>query len=97
MKKEISEEEVIEVTDPRPSVEDLKNDLVTVFIRKDGAKDEDALFVAVNGKGFLIKKGVPVAVPRYVEAVLKQQRIAEETAEKYQEELLAKAVSPQRI
>lgn len=46
-----------------------KNTLVPVFVPKE-SKHDDSLFVAVNGKRMLIKKGETVMLPApFVEAV----------------------------
>lgn len=52
----------------------------TIYIPKK-SRDDDAQYIAVNGKRYLIKKGVPVRVPKFVAAVWhnaeEQQRKAE--------------------
>lgn len=45
---------------------------VPVKLFKDNGKYRDDVFVAVNGKGWLIKRGVEVEVPRAVAEVLSQ-------------------------
>lgn len=47
-------------------------ELVTIQLFKDSEKYKDDKFVAVNGKTWQIKRGVPVQVPRYVADVLEQ-------------------------
>lgn len=49
-------------------------ELVTVKLFKDNERYKDDVFVAVNGRSFQIKRGVPVKVPRYVADVLEQSR-----------------------
>lgn len=51
--------------------EDYMNEKVTIKLFKDNAKYRDDVYVAVNDRSFLIKRGVEVAVPRFVEEVLK--------------------------
>ena len=45
-------------------------ELVDVFLFKDGDKYKDDVFVGVNGRTWVIKRGVTVKVPRYVKEVL---------------------------
>lgn len=55
------------------------DELVSVKLFKDSGKYKDDVFVAVNGKGWQIKRGVQVQVPRYVALVL-EQSLAQDTA-----------------
>lgn len=48
------------------------SELVTIQLFKDSEKYKDDKFVAVNGKTWQIKRGVPVQVPKYVADVLEQ-------------------------
>lgn len=43
---------------------------VTIRLFKDNAKYKDDVFVAVNGRSFLIQRGVDIEVPRCVAQVL---------------------------
>ncbi|GEM_PF-857370 len=54
----------------------------TVFIPKE-SKHDDALYIAVNGKRMLVKKGEPVALPKPFAAVVKASFAAKRTAEHY--------------
>lgn len=45
-------------------------ELVDVCLFKDGDKYKDDVFVGVNGRTWVIKRGVTVKVPRYVKEVL---------------------------
>lgn len=45
---------------------------VPIKLFKDSGKYQDDVFVAVNGVGYLIQRGVEVEVPRYVAEVLAQ-------------------------
>lgn len=56
-------------------------DLVNVYIPKTSESDEDAQFVSINNRDFLIKKNVDVAVPRPVAVLLKQRSKAIRTSE----------------
>lgn len=71
-----------ELQRPAEGTAEWYDDLVPVRLFKDNAKYSDDVFVAVNGRGFLIQRGVTVEVPRYVALVLEQsmdqdQRAAE--------------------
>ena len=48
------------------------NDRVPISLLKDNDKYKDDVFVAVNGRSFLIKRGETVQVPAYVAEVLEQ-------------------------
>ena len=56
--------------------------LETVFIPKKD-KHDDALFVAVNGRRILVKKGESVSLPTPFAEVIRNSFIAEEQAEKF--------------
>ena len=46
------------------------NELVTVRLFKDSGKYKDDVFVAVNGVGMIVPRGVDVEIPRkYAEAI----------------------------
>ncbi len=58
------------------SVDVLKNEEymkepVTIKLFKDNGKYKDDVFVSVNDRSFLIKRGVEVTVPRFIEQALK--------------------------
>ena len=59
-----------------------RDDTETVFIPKE-SKHDDALYIAVNGKRMLVKKGEPVALPKAFAAVVQASFDAKQTAEKY--------------
>ena len=61
---------------------DPKNDLVPVFIPKE-FKGDDALFVAVNGRRLLVKKGETVLLPAPFAAVLKNSEEMKKIADSY--------------
>ncbi len=48
------------------------NDLVEYILFKDSGKYNDDVFVGYNGKSYIIKRGVPVKLPRPVYEILKQ-------------------------
>lgn len=48
------------------------NEPVSIRLMKDNERYKDDVFVAVNGKGYQIQRGVTVEVPRFVADVLEQ-------------------------
>lgn len=73
------------------------NEEVEVTLFYDGKAYKDDVVVNVNGKAWMIKRGVPVKVPRFVKEVLEnsyaQDKVAAETRraleEKYEKETAA--------
>lgn len=61
--------------------EDIKT-TKTIIIDRDRS-GEDSVFVGVNGKNYLIKKGIPVEVPIAVAKVIMNSRIAVNEAYDY--------------
>ncbi|MBE6761832.1 MAG: hypothetical protein E7551_06055 [Ruminococcaceae bacterium] len=53
------------------SNEEYMKQSVTIKLFKDNGKYRDDVYVAVNDRSFLIKRGVEVTVPRFVEQALK--------------------------
>lgn len=51
---------------------------VRVQLFKDSGRYKEPLYVAVNGKNFVIPRGVPVDVPYYVAKVIEQSQRADE-------------------
>ena len=49
-----------------------ENDFVTVTLPRATGREENFVFVGLNGKGWNIMKGVPVRVPRAVAQILKE-------------------------
>ena len=49
-------------------------DLVPVTLPRATGKEEDFVFVALNGKGYTIRRGVPVQVPRPVFDILNESQ-----------------------
>lgn len=60
-------------------------DTVTIRLPRALPGEEDTLFVGVNGKGYRIKKGVEVEVPRSVAEVLRNSEAAKDAALRYAE------------
>ena len=59
-----------------------RDDTETVFIPKE-SKHDDALYIAVNDRRMLVKKGEPVALPKPFAAVVKASFAAKAQAERY--------------
>ncbi len=59
-------------TKAQAATEDQHAGLVPIRLFKDGGKYKDDVFVAVNGRGFQIKRGETVWVPPCVAEVLEQ-------------------------
>ncbi len=53
-----------------------------VFIPRE-SKHDDALYIAVNGRRMLVKKGETVLLPKPFAAVVKASFAAKQTAERY--------------
>lgn len=68
------------------------DELVEIQLFKDNDNYKDDVFVGVNGRHFLIQRGVMVKVPRYVAEVIRQSEEADrrtgmmmrELSEKYE-------------
>ncbi len=60
--------------------------LVTVKIPRDHVNNRDTRTVIINGKVFLIKRGVDVQVPQYVADALKNSDIQGDIAYQYVKE-----------
>lgn len=56
---------------------------VTIKLFKDNDRYKDDVFVAVNGKGYVIKRGVEVEVPESVKEVLDNSAAQEQRAVEY--------------
>lgn len=63
--------------------EDYYNELVTVRLFKDNAKYKDDVFVAVNGKGMIVPRGVDVKIPRKYAEALKNSEVQDSLAAEY--------------
>lgn len=59
---------------------------IPVRLFKDNGKYKDDVFVAVNGKGWQIQRGVTVEIPRYVAQVLEQSMAQDQEAAELMEQ-----------
>ena len=54
------------------------NDYVTVTLPRATGREEETLFVGLNGKGYTIRRGTPVRLPRPVYAILAESQRQEQ-------------------
>ena len=59
------------------------NDYVSVTLPRATGKEEDFVFVGLNGKGYTIRRGVTVRVPRSVFEILAEARRQEQRREDF--------------
>ena len=59
------------------------NDYVSVTLPRATGKEEDFVFVGLNGKGYTIRRGVSVRVPRPVYEILAEARRQEQRREDF--------------
>ena len=59
------------------------NDYVNVTLSRATGKEEDFVFVGLNGKGYTVRRGVTVRVPRSVAEILAEARRQEQRREAF--------------
>ena len=59
------------------------NDYVSVTLPRATGEEEDFVFVGLNGKGYTIRRGVTVRVPRSVAEILTEARRQEQRREDF--------------
>jgi hypothetical protein len=64
-------------------VEEKKDDRVEVYIPKGNVNDEPNLFVAVNGKNFLLPRGKKSMVPKHIAEEIARSHKAEEVMDEH--------------
>ena len=62
---------------------DSMRELVTVSLPRATGKEEDVVFVGLNGKGYTIRRGVAVRVPRPVYEILAESQRQEQRQRDY--------------
>ena len=67
------------------------NEPVTVKLFKDSGKYKDDVFVAVNGVGMIVPRGVEVKIPRKYAEALKNSELQDSFAAEYQAKLSSAA------
>ena len=65
---------------------DPMKEYVTVQLPRATGKEEDTVLVGLNGKNYMIKRGVPVRVPRPVADILDESEYQRERQLRYEEE-----------
>ena len=68
---------------------DPMQDKVSITLPRATGSEEDTLFVGLNGKGYNIKRGVPVMVPRPVAAIIRERERMIDRQYAFQDELEA--------
>lgn len=77
------------------ALEEPKNPMqkyVTVNLSRATGKEEDSVFVGLNGKGYNIKRGVPVRVPLPVANILRESERQRDRQAKFEEEQSERAM-----
>lgn len=90
--EEVSEPSDEQSAEPSISAKDYYNELVTVKLFKDSNRYKDDVFVAVNGVGMIVPRGVEVRIPRkYAEALANSEQ-QNSFSVQYQSRLQSEAV-----
>lgn len=77
MAKEMTQEEKPQAVEPKKAQTPPSgpmNEYETVILPRATGKEEGDEFVAINGKGYTIRKGQPVRVPKPVAAILEERQ-----------------------
>ena len=69
------------------------NELVTVKLFKDNHKYKDDVFVAVNGVGMIVPRGIEVKIPRKYAVALDNSQIQDGESAQYQMDLSSKSAT----
>lgn len=77
-----------EIVEEKPV--DPMSEMTTVYLPRATGKEENFIFVGLNGKGYTIMKGVPVQVPRPVADILNESLRNEQKADRWDDEQQAK-------
>lgn len=64
-------------------------DMVTVTLPRATGKEEGSVFCSLNGKGYLIQRGIPVRVPRPVADILRESERQANRQRAYTDKLTA--------
>lgn len=78
-------------TNKQPEAASYYNQLVTVKLFKDNGRYKDDVFVAVNGVGMIVPRGIEVKIPRKYAEVLKNSEKQASFALEYQTKLQTEA------
>lgn len=80
----------------KPPYDPMK-DMVRIQLPRATGREETTLFVGLNGKGYNIKRGVPVNVPRPVYDILMESERMKERQADYDEQLRQQAENRDRL
>ena len=72
------------------------NELVTVKLFKDNGRYKDDVFVAVNGVGMIVPRGVEVKIPRKYAEALQNSELQSSFAVEYQTKLQSDALTSEQ-
>lgn len=75
--------ETTKKTTKQTNDENYYNELVSIRLFKDNTKYKDDVFVAVNGKGMIVPRGVDVKIPRKYAEALKNSEVQDSLAAEY--------------
>ena len=78
-------------TTTEPEFIDRMKEKVTVILPRATGKEDDTLFVALNGKGYNIKRGIPVRVPRPIADIIRESDRQVEKQNRYKDKIRAEA------
>ncbi len=82
------------------NIQKYLNEKETIILVKDNERYSNDLTVTYNGKNYLIKRGVPVEIPRFLKLVIedayRQQMMASDFSRKLEEEFMDKSESIER-
>lgn len=80
LKAELSQKEPVKTVNFKKisANEEYMKQPVTIKLFKDNGRYRDDVYVAVNDRSYLIKRGVEVTVPRFVEQTLKNSLTQDE-------------------
>ena len=89
--------EVKETKEVKPfDVKKYYNELVTVKLFKDNGRYKDDVFVAVNGVGMIVPRGVEVKIPRKYAEALQNSELQSSFAVEYQTKLQSDALTSEQ-
>lgn len=74
-------------SEPKGAKQDFYNELVKVKLFKDNDKYKDDVFVAVNGVGMIVPRGIEVEIPRKYAIALKNSEAQDSFAAQHCMEL----------
>ena len=83
-------EPVVELSDEE-RINAYLNQPVEIRLFKDNKTYYDDVFVCINGKSFVIQRGITVKVPRYVADVIQQSQEQDASTDRLTEQLVREA------